>query len=200
MKEYKIVIIDDNMHKGLSEPFVHTIAKLNPDAEIFVFIDPEKGFQFVMENLQSKLIVFLDCKFEESSLQGIDILRKIRATTALVYIVMMSANKISGFNDSTLINLINEDLIYFFDRSLDADATSNIIDKVKLLWEVRFDCVLENWINRHSEDAEKIVYIENGKSFTWQNILMELRNQTAIGKSFEKMINRFYIYQLEGKK
>lgn len=196
MEKYQLVIIDDNMHNGNDEPFVHTISKLNKDAEVSVFTDPEEGFNFVMENLQSKMIVFLDCKFDENKLQGIDILRSIRKKTSLVYVVMMSANKPTGFSAETLIELINEDFISFFDRSQEADSTSGIIAKVKHLWQVRFDCVLENWIQRHPNDIDKVVLRQNNDIYTWGRILDELRQQTDVGKSLERMVHQFYIHQL----
>lgn len=195
MDEYKIVIIDDNMHNRTAEPFVHTIAKLNPKASIQVLTDPSEGFQYIMENLQSKMIVFLDCKFDGTELQGIDILHQIREKTSLVYIVMMSANKPTSFSSETLIDLINADFISFFDRSLEADSAMKIIEKVKRSWQVRFDCVLESWIQRHPEDQEKVVLRQNNESFTWRRILEELHQQTNVGKSFEGMIHKFYIYQ-----
>ena len=66
---------------------------------------------------------------------------------------------------------------------------------------VRFDCILENWIIKHPDDANKKVFSQPGQeeSYTWERILVELRKQTPIGKMFEKLINQFYIYNLTSK-
>ena len=195
---YKLVFIDDNMREGNDNPFVRSIGKLNKEAEIKVFTDPEEGLRFILDNLNCKMIAFVDCKFDGYGLQGVNILKKIREQTSLLYIVMMSANSINQITGIDVIEMINEDYICFFDRnnSTVKDAC-NLIEKIRNLWITRFDCVLEDWIMRHPEHANKYAYREaGGNSYTWLEILKELRHQTPVGKIFEGMVNEYYIYQL----
>ena len=195
---YKLVFIDDNMREGVDNPLVRTIGKLNKDSETFVFVDPVEGLKFVLDNLNSRMIVFVDCKFDGYGLQGINILKQIREQTSLLYIVMMSANSINQITGIDIIEMINEDYIWFLDRNNSTfEDACNLIEKIRKLWVTRFDCVLEEWIVRHPEDAGKYAYREvGGKSYTWSELLVELRHQTEIGKIFEGMVNDFYIYQL----
>ena len=58
-----------------------------------------------------------------------------------------------------------------------------------------FRSVLENWLARHVADAQKVVLKKDGRGYTWNDILQELRNQTKLGKSFEELVNQYYIYQ-----
>lgn len=201
--DYKLVFIDDNMREGLDNPFVRSIGKFKSEASISVFINPQEGLDFVLKNLNSRMIVFLDCKFDGYGLQGINVLKKIREQTSLLYIVMMSANAISQIAGLDIIEMINEDYIWFFDRNNGTvkDAC-NLIDQIKNLWTTRFDCVLEDWIIRHPEDNYKEAFSEatTGKTYTWTDILKELRLQTPVGKSFEQKINEYYIYQLRRSK
>jgi len=195
---YKIVFIDDNMREGLDTPFVRSIGKLQKDAELSVFTDPSNGLEYVLGNLNSQMIVFLDCKFDGYGLQGINVLKQIRAKTSLLYVVMMSANAINQIPGLDIIEMINEDYIWFFDRNNGtfSDA-SDLINRIKCLWRTRFDCILEEWIIRHPEDADKYAYREvGGNSYTWSEMLEELRHQTETGKMFEGMVNEYYIYQL----
>ena len=144
------------------------------------------------------MIVFLDCKFDGYGLQGINVLRQIREKTSLLYIVMMSANAISQISGLDIIEMINEDYIWFFDRNNGTftDA-SKLIDRIKNLWKTRFDCILEKWILKHPEDADKFAFREaGGDSYTWAEMLKQLRLQTEVGKIFEGMVNEYYIYQL----
>ena len=201
--EYNLVFIDDNMREGADNPFVRAIGKLKEDAKLSVFVDPQEGLDFVLGNLNSRMIVFLDCKFDGYGLQGINVLKKIREQTSLLYIVMMSANAISQISGLDIIEMINEDFIWFFDRNNGTvkDAC-NLIDRIKNLWTTRFDCVLEQWLVRHPEDNGKEAYCEAtaGKSYTWDDILRELRLQTSVGKSFEQKLNEYYIYQINRSK
>ena len=200
---YKLVFIDDNMREGKDNPFVRSIGKFKKEADISVFTDPEEGLKFVLDNLNSRMIVFVDCKFDGYGLQGINILKQIREQTSLLYIVMMSANAISQIAGLDIIEMINEDYIWFFDRnnSTVKDAC-NLIDKIRKLWNVRFDCVLEQWLIRHPDDNDKEAFSEasTGRTYSWADILTELRLQTPVGKSFEQMLNEYYIYQLTHSK
>lgn len=201
--EYNLVFIDDHMREGTDNPFVRAIGKFKEEAILSVFDDPQKGLDFVLGNMNSRMIVFLDCKFDEYSLQGINVLKKIREQTSLLYIVMMSANAIGQIAGLDIIEMINEDFIWFFDRNNGTvkDAC-NLIDGIKNLWTTRFDCVLEQWLVRHPEDNGKEAYCEvaAGKSYTWNDILRELRLQTPVGKSFEQKLNEYYIYQVNRSK
>lgn len=199
---FKLVFIDDNMREGLKHPFVRAIGKLQQDAEMNVFQDPQQGLQYVLDNLNSKMIVFLDYKFDGYGLQGINVLKQIRERTSLLYIVMMSANSIGQFAATDVIEMINEDYIWFFDRNNGTmQDASKLIDRIKHLWNVRFDCILEHWLVRHPEDNNKEAYSElGGKTYTWEDILKELRLQTPTGKAFEGKLNEFYIYQLNRAK
>ena len=114
---FKIVFIDDNMREGLDNPFVRSIGKFQKDADLSVFTDPSEGLNYVLNNLNNQMIVFLDCKFDGYGLQGINVLRQIREKTSLLYIVMMSANAISQISGLDIIEMINEDYIWFFDRN-----------------------------------------------------------------------------------
>lgn len=196
---YNLVFIDDNMREGLDNPFVRSIGKFKENATLSVFIDPQEGLDFVLNNLNSRMIVFLDCKFDGYGLQGINVLKKIREKTSLLYIVMMSANAISQIAGLDIIEMINEDFIWFFDRNNGTvkDAC-DLIDRIKNLWATRFDCVLEQWLIRHPEDNDKEAFSEasTGRTYTWADILVELRLQTSVGKSFEQKLNEYYIYQL----
>lgn len=193
---YKLVFIDDNMKENLDNPFVRSIGKFNKDAELVVFIDPSQGLQYVLENLNNRMIVFVDCKFDGYSLQGIQVLKEIRKTTSLLYIVMMSANSLSHIEGIDIISMINEDYISFFDRNNGTIKDACVlIDRIKTLWNVRLDCVLEDWLMRHPEDAEKIAFKETGgKVYLWKDILCEIRQQTEVGRSMEKMVIDFFIH------
>ncbi len=191
---YKVVFIDDNLKKGLNEPFVRSICKLRPSIEPSVFMDPAQGLEFVMENLNSRMIVFVDCRFDGYGLQGINLLKQIREKTSLLYIIMMSANNLNQIAGIDLVEMINQDYIWFLDRnnSTVQDACS-LIDSIAALWDSRFDCVLEQWLIRHQEDKEKVVYSQGKNGYTWGQLLCEVRLRTNVGKDFERIMNQYCI-------
>lgn len=200
---FKVVFIDDNLSE--TEPFVRNISKCYKESGCSrVFKKPDEGLQYVLDNLSERMIVFIDWNFGSSQRKGIELLHEIRKHTSLLYIVIMSANQIEGNIPSrSIIEMINEDNIFYLDRSNDNfETTKAIIDKIQRAWSTKFDCVLEEWLIRHPEDDGKEAFsdVTSGKNYTWSEILPELRRQSAIGKSFEKLLNEYYIHLLNRSK
>jgi hypothetical protein len=201
--DFKIVFIDDNLSE--EEPFVQNIRKHYKDADYkHVFQNPDKGLEYVLDNLNNKMIVFIDWNFSGHRKKGIDLLKEIRKKTSLLYIVMMSANQLgTDIPLDSIIEMMNEENFFYLDRSNDDfNSVTAIIDKIRANWNTKFDCVLEQWLIRHPEDNSKEAYSEasTGKAYTWADILSELRLQSSIGKSFEQKLNEYYIYQLQRSK
>ena len=201
--DFKIVFIDDNLSE--EEPLVQNIRKHYKDADYkHIFQNPDKGLEYVLANLNSKMIVFIDWNFSGYRKKGIDLLKEIRKRTSLLYIVMMSANQLrTDIPLDSIIEMMNEENFFYLDRSNDDfNSVTAIIDKIRANWNTKFDCVLEQWLIRHPEDNNKEAYSEasTGKAYTWADILSELRLQSSIGKSFEQKLNEYYIYQLQRSK
>lgn len=201
--DFKIVFIDDNLSE--EEPLVQNIRKHYKEADYkHVFQNPDKGLEYVLNNLNNKMIVFIDWNFSGHRKKGIDLLKEIRKKTSLLYIVMMSANQLgTDIPLDSIIEMMNEENFFYLDRSNDDfNSVTAIIDKIRTNWNTKFDCVLEQWLIRHPEDNNKEAYSEvsTGKTYTWADILSELRLQSSIGKSFEQKLNEYYIYQLQRSK
>ena len=106
---FKVVFIDDNFSEH--EPLVQAVRKNYPYADYkHIFKNPKEGLEFVLSNLDSKMIVFIDWNFDTHREKGIDLLKAIRETTSLLYIVMMSANKLgSDIPLEEIIYMMNEE-------------------------------------------------------------------------------------------
>lgn len=198
-KKFHIIIVDDTM--GEKDPFVVEL-KLDyqKTAKVSYFTKVDDAMAFVDEHMSERMVIIMDCRFG-SVWQGVDAVMKLREKTSLVYVIMMSANNVNQLSSNDIMFLMNTENIYFI-KNTDISGAKAKIDKIQGLWNVRFDCVLEQWLIRHPEDNDKEAFSEasSGKAYTWGNILVELRQQTAVGKSFEKMLNEYYIYQLTHSK
>lgn len=195
--KFHIIIVDDTM--GEKDPFVVNM-KLDyaDDAEVSYFENVESAMSFVDDHMSERMIIFMDCKFG-SVWQGIDAVINLRKKTALIYVVMMSANPMNQLKSEDLITLINTENIFFV-KNTDEDGAKEKIEKIRSIWISRFDCILERWLTRHPEDADKEAYSTLGKRYTWKDILSELRMQTTAGKAMEQMVNQFYLYKYAEKK
>ena len=198
MKDFTIVFIDDNFSE--TSPLVQTLDVVFPEADVqHIYQDPEEGVQFVLNNLDKRMIVFMDWNYKGTTKKGIAHLRTIREKTSLLYVIMMSANQIkqnSEVQNSDIVEMMNEENFYYFDSSI--NDNKDAVELVRTIigkWESRFDCVLEQWLIRHPEDKQKIVMRQNGKEYTWESILKEVRMQTEIGRDFERRANQSTIYR-----
>lgn len=197
--KFKIVFIDDNL--DYTDPFVQNLRITFPESDCSnVFTKPRDGIDYVLNNLNNKMIVFVDWNFSNDTKKGIDVLKSIRKQTSLLYVVMMSANQLntSDIDSESLIDMMNEENFFYLDRSNgDFYSTISLVKKIINLWKTKFDCILEDWLVKNPEDNDKIAYREaGGKSYTWNDILKELRLQTEVGKHFESLINNYYIFNI----
>lgn len=198
-KKFHIIIVDDTM--GEKDPFVVEL-KLNYQEEAIIsyFTKVEEALTFVDEHMSEQMVIIMDCRFG-SVWQGVDAVKELRKKTSLIYVIMMSANNVNQLSSQDIMSLINMDSIFFI-KNTDIAGAIGKIETIRKLWNVRFDCVLEQWLIRHPEDNNKDAFSEasTGRTYSWADILTELRLQTPVGKSFEQMLNEYYIYQLTHSK
>lgn len=197
--KFHIIVVDDTM--GEKDPFIVELRlDYQKTADVSYFTKVDDAMTFVDEHMSERMIIIMDCRFG-SVWQGVDAVMKLREKTSLVYVIMISANNVNQLSSNDIMSLINTDNIYFI-KNTDIAGAKEKIDKIQSLWKVRFDCVLEQWLIRHPEDNSKEAFSEvsTGKTYTWEDILVELRKQTPVGKSFEQKLNEYYIYQLNRSK
>ena len=198
-KKFHIIIVDDSM--GEKDPFVIELKlEYQQEAIVSYYYKVEEAMDYVDEHMSERIIIIMDCRFG-SVWQGVDAVMKLREKTSLVYVIMMSANNVNQLTSNDIMSLINTENIFFI-KNTDVQGAKQKINIIRNLWNVRFDCVLEQWLIRHPEDNNKEAYSEasSGKKYTWSDILTQLRLQTPIGKSFEQKLNEYYIYQLQRSK
>ena len=198
MKDFLIVFIDDNFTE--MSPLVQTLDIEFPRADVsHVYQEPEKGVEFVLNNLDKRMIVFIDWNYRGTSVKGIKHLRTIRERTSLLYIIMMSANQVQQnlqVKNSDIVEMMNEENFYYFDSSInDNQDAVQLVKTIIGKWESRFDCVLEQWLIRHHEDKKKLAMRQDGIDYTWEDILKQVRMQTKIGREFERRANQSTIYR-----
>lgn len=192
VKKFHIIIVDDTM--GEKDPFIVELKlTYQKEAVVSYFENVQEAMAFVDEHMSERMIIIMDCRFG-SVWQGVDAVINLRKKTSLIYVIMMSANSVTQLSGNDIMNLINMDSLFFI-KNTDIAGAKERIEQIRTQWNARFDCVLEEWLLRHPEDNTKEAFSELGKTYTWNDILVELRHQTKVGKSFEQMLNEYYIYQ-----
>lgn len=196
-EKFNIVVVDDHMR--YTAAFIQRIKKLFSEAEVSLFDNVTKAVEFILSTLETRTIVFLDCKIDVGE-QGIDGLKQIREKTSLVSVVMMSANPLVQMEESDLLSMINADNLYFIKNS-DMRTAEEIIKKTQIRWKSQVDCVLEQWVLNRSKQQREMPYIMTPKgTMSLNDILSEIRNKTELGINMEKNIIQVAIDSMTRKK
>ncbi|WP_309608456.1 hypothetical protein [Flavobacterium sp.] len=190
----KIVVIHDNIDE--TSPIMVEMSIKYGNENVILFKHSQDGLDFVLNNLGNKMIVLLDKNFYDGKeIDGIKVFEKIREKTSLVYIILVTVSKISEIDGDTLKMLINKDLFKLESYTNDYKAIINLIDEALLTIGTKVDSVIEDWIMRHPvEKREQIILkTKDGRSYSMNDILESIRQQTEVGIEFEKNLLKLAI-------
>ena len=188
--KFHIIVVDDTM--GEKDPFVVELKlEFQQEATVEYFNNVESAMSFIDAHMSERMILIMDCRFG-SVWQGIDAAMKLRENTALIYVIMISANNVRQLSNADITSLINTDNIFFI-KNTDIDGAKERVNQIRGLWDSRFDCVLEQWLLRHQEEKDKVVYQKGQNVYTWSQLLNEVRLQTPVGRDFERVMNQYCI-------
>jgi DNA-binding NtrC family response regulator len=190
------VIIDDN-EEIKEHALLFTLEDKYKNVNFFSI--PNQGLQFIKDNLALNLIVLLDIEFSENDKKnGHILLEEIYDTSALIPVILWS-----GINETKeeFSDFINNEAFGFLSKTSTIEESMLIIDKAYNHLKNSLDNTIEDWIIHNEVDKEKLIYLNaDGKSYSLNDILKEIRHQTAIGKEFSSKLNALTIDLLLRKK
>lgn len=190
-KDIQVLIIDDNYDDN--RPLV---IKLKEQYEVVrVFKNPNEGLDYALDNLIHKLIVILDIDFGTNSIDGHKVFQQIRSKTRLVEIIIMTAKDLDSIDINYFGDFINQNAFAFISSTEDYEKIIKYVNKAAVKLDSQIDSLLEKWIEKKTKEERKKPFIltKEGKKYDLNNVLKEIRLQTAFGKEFEKNILRLAI-------
>lgn len=197
--ELKVVFIDDDISKIKEDSLTWELADRYGLQNIYFFSDPQEGLDYLRQNLDLNVVVFLDIQFPANPMDGHTVLSRIRENlSALIPVILWS-----GVNEDkeTFSDLINNNAFAFIPKSATVKEALPVIEKVEEYFKTNLDNTIEDWIIAKDEDKDKPVYFSaDGQSYSLNDILHELRTQSEVGKSFAKRLNELTIDLLLRKK
>ena len=184
--ETKIVVIDDNLRENT--PLMVELIEKYDEENVLLFKQSKAGLDYVLENLSRKMIVILDLGFGNGEMQGIDVFEEIRKKTSLIYIIVNTAQPLSLISNIDLKKMINNDAMAIVEKMDGYKTTLKFVDEAVHQLDSRLDSVLEQWVNRHSEDERIKPFIasRSGQVYSLNDLLKEIRLKTLMGKDMEK--------------
>lgn len=157
----------------------------------------EDGLNYILENLDKKLIVLLDVDLGSKERDGIKILMDLRKKTTLVYVIIFTAKELNSLTSTQLSILINNDGVAYVKNTSDVKDVIKIIEGANHRLDSRIDCAIEQWIMRYKGNKNQpYITSKSGKSYSLRDVLNEVRLQTDFGKELERGMIKIALYFL----
>lgn len=196
--ETLILIIDDNITEIKEHSFVWELEDIYGKDNIIFKETGSGGIDYITQNLNRNIIVLLDIDFPRGEMNGHDVLAEIRKLSELIPIILFSA---IDENKEPFSDFINNNVFGFLSKLASSDEIVFMVKRAENYFSTNLDNTIEDWIIQREDDKDKTVYYTSeGKSYSLNDILLEIRTQTNVGKSFAKKLNQLTIDLLLRKK
>ena len=190
MANIQVLIIDDTP-KIKEDSLVWELQDRFGEENVSVIQEPEAGIQHIKDNIEKNFIVLLDIDFPENEKNGHAILKEIREISELIPVILWSG---VDENKEKFSDLINNGAFGFIGKMATTEEAFVIIAKAEKYFLTSLDNTIEDWIGRKEGDKDKPVYFtSDGKSYSLNEILTEIRKQTDVGKAFSERLNALTI-------
>lgn len=188
MSNYKIVIIHDDLPDN--DPLIAELEIKYGQGSVKLIKKSQEGLDYVLDNLNQKIIVILDLNFKTGEPSGVQVFEDIRQKTSLVYVLIWTSSDIADINKDDLKSMINNDALGLLSSTDDVDKILSMVDLAAHRLDTRVSSALEDWINSQPELDRTKPYItsKEGKTYNLDQILEEVRLQTPFGMQTEKNI------------
>ncbi len=184
----EIVVIDDNLETDA--PLIVELGMEYGDENIKLYAKSDDGLTYIKNNLVKELIVILDINFPVTEKNGHEILAEIRKHNKLIPVIIWSAKDGS---DDDFTDFINNHALYYVKQT---GTTAEIIARVKdAEHRLKLDVAtaIENWLNKQDNKDQKLMVSGNNKSLTANELIKEIRLETAKGQKIEESILKLTI-------
>lgn len=196
MESY-VLIIDDNL-KLKEDTLIWELQDKFGKNNIVFIVNPKEALEFLEKNLEKNIIVLLDIQFPANEIGGHEILAEIRKLSELIPVILWSG---IDENNEPFGDFINNNAFRFIAKTATISEIMAVIDEAVNYFSTSLDNTIEDWIIQKDEDKDKPVYFtSDGKSYSLNQILHEIRTQTDVGKSFARKLNELTIDLLLRKK
>lgn len=175
-----IIIIDDEPQLQ-DHPLIIELQQCFEDIKIFS--NPNDGVFFIEKHLIERNIVILDYRFDNFK-NGSQILASIREVSKAIPVILWTANA-DRINE--IINIVNNNIFEIHPKSPYQPLLESI-KRAENEIEVSIEGALEEWISYQNNENAPYIITANGKDYSLNDLLKEIRMQTSFGLKIQKDI------------
>jgi DNA-binding LytR/AlgR family response regulator len=197
----KVIVIHDGLIPKVDPLLVELQIKFGEE-NVIHHENSNEGLEYVLSNISQKMIVILDINFSKGELSGLEVFKSIREKTSLIYIILITADEIIKLKNDDLVFMINHDAFALESVTADYAKIISLVENASHKLDARIDSVLEEWISKQAKEKREKAYLttKDGKTYTLDDILESIRQQTEIGKHMERNILKLAVDLLTRQK
>ncbi len=184
-----IVVIDDD-RRIQDDAFLDEVK--DAFVEVKFFDDSNAGLDYIESNIDQKMIVLLDLGFAHNMPDGHIVLERIRSLSSLIPVIIWSGR---DEDKETFADLIENKAFAFIKKSSSSDELMKVVRGAYDFMQTDINNIIETWITEHPQEAMEKPFLtsSDGKSYTLNEVLREIRLQTPMGVDVAKSINKLTI-------
>jgi len=188
MSKFQIIVIHDDL--DYKDVLITELNITYNEQTVKLIKKSQEGLEYVLSNKNQKMIVILDLNFKTGEPSGVEVFENIRKETSLVYVLIWTSSTLDDITKADLKSMINNDALGLISSTDDIDKILGMVDAAAHSLDTKVSSALEDWINSQPELDKTKPYIttKEGNTYTLNQILQEVRLQTAFGKETEKNI------------
>ncbi len=192
----QLLIIHDDMSEN--DPLIITLKERYGGDNVKLEKRSSRGLSYIHNHLISKLIVLLDFDLGKGEPHAPEVIEEIRKETSLIYVIILTAKQFSSISHEALIKFINNEALGIIQSTADIKDIVSLVDKAAHELDTRVDCVLEQWIAKRQKGEREKPYLttRSGETYTLDDLIIEIRKETELGKRMERGILQLAIEQL----
>jgi len=186
-RKTNIVIVEDD-RDFQNDPSVIEIKK---HFENIIFKEnATDALSYIKDNLKTKIIVVLDLAFPANQMQGIKFLEELRSLSKLIPVIIFSAK--NNINGSEYQKMINDTIFAFLSKSVSSAEIVQKLCEADDYLNSQVDTAVEKWLENHTEEEKNKTFLTSadGKAYSMNDLLKEIRIQTQFGQSITMNINK----------
>lgn len=180
-----IVYIDDDkrMHDDALFDYLSDSVQ-----KIVKYEKPSDGLAFIKDNIDKRMVVILDWKYNNSQRQGADYLSDIKSISELVPVIVFTGQDVSVSDTN---KMFAGHAFSCLSKSASMEEMEQAIDNAYAMIQNDIRTVMTEWILSQDEEKRNRPYMRLGdNTYTLNDILISIRKQDTLGKDTTKGILR----------
>lgn len=187
-KRKTTILVVEDIRDFQDDPFV-VETKLIFETVIFKE-NTSDAVSFIKENLSNKIIVLLDIAFSTNQMDGIKFLEELRSLSKIIPVVIWSGK--DNITEDEYKKLINDTTFAFLTKGASSEEIVETLSKADDYLNSKVDSAIESWLENHSDEEKNKPFLatSDGRSYSMNDLLREIRMQTKFGQSLSMDINK----------